>query len=357
MVRGHGDHESRTLLAHGLFAVPSNVGPRTMPDYPSLADQGIYKLDKGIKVFAGTIEDPFYIDLGAAFDSLNFRPSGFMTGVPGVLSDAQDADDHNNYTPDDLAGFNVNAIAIELPINLLTQDGKLHAADDPLATLGTYATTSRPRVKVYSPDPGEPAKTSRNETQIQRMGNPLFNELIIGTGSKDKFSMSEPEDDAQFADFALDPLLARVLNAIYDLPIPTPPRNDLLPLVQYMPPIAPAGTPPGPVADLLRLNTGIPATPADHRSRLGLLSGDGAGFPNGRRLTDDVTDISTRAVAGVLAGGSFGGFPYNRLGDGANTNDEPLRETFPYVGYAHSGRDDRHVDPSEPGCIGTCPTN
>ena len=346
-----------------FYAVPSNVGPRTM-NYQALFNQATYTVGSGIKLFAGTVDDPFWIDLGAAFDSLNFRPSGFMTGVPGVLSDAQDADDYNNYTPDDVAGFNVNAIAIQIPIKTLTQDNQLHPSSDPLATIGTWGTTSRPKVKAYA-QPGQPARTSDATTQIQRMGNPLFNELIIGTGSKDAFSMSQPKDDAQFASFALDPLLARVLNAIYNLPIPTPPRNDLLPLVQYLPPIAAPGTPAGPVADLLRLNTGIPPTSADHRSRLAFLTlldadpnnDDAAGFPNGRRVSDDVTDISARAVAGVLAGGAFGGFPYNRIGDGVNTNDAPYRETFPYVGYAHSGRDSRHVDPSEPGCIGTCPTN
>ena len=364
-VKGHGANAERTIIARDLIAVPSNVGPRTMPDYPALADQGIYPLNNGITVFAGTVEDPFWIDLGAAFDSLNFRPSGFMTGVPGVLSDEQDADDDNNYTPDDVSGFNVNAIAIQIPIKTLTQDHELHDADDPLATIGTWGTTSRPKLKIYSQIPGGKAITSDAETQVQRMGNPLFNELIIGTGSKDAFSMSKPKDDAQFANFALDPLLARVLNAIYTLPIPTPPRNDLLPLVQYLPPIAAAGTPPGPVADLLRLNTGIPPTPAANRSRLAFLTlldddpsnDDAAGFPNGRRVSDDVTDISARAVAGVLAGGSFSGFPYNRIGDGVTTNDAAYRETFPYVGYALSGRDSRHVDPSEPGCLGTCPTD
>ena len=344
-VKGHGPNAHRTVLASGLIAVPSNVGPRTMPDYPALADQGIYDIGNGIKVFAGTVEDPFYIDLGAAFDSLNFRPSGFGTGVPGVFSDTQDADDQNNYTPDDVAGFNVNAIAIEVPIKLLTQDGHLHAADDPLATIGTYATTSRPKLKIYSQQPGGLAVTSSALTQIQRMGNPLFNELIIGTGSKDKFSMSAPKDDAQFADFALDPLLARVLNAVYNLPIPTPPRNDLLPLVQYLPPIAAAGTPPGPVADLLRLNTGIGPTAAGQRSRLAFLTlldgntsnDDPAGFPNGRRVSDDVTDIASRAVAGVLAGGAFSGFPYNRIGDGANSNDATYRESLPLCGLRPFG--------------------
>ncbi|MCB1807954.1 MAG: DUF4331 family protein, partial [Candidatus Competibacteraceae bacterium] len=147
--------------------------------------------------------------------------------------------------------------------------------------------------------------------QIQRMANPLFNELIIGTGDKDRFSMSQPKDDAQFASYALDPVLARVLNAIYGpaLPIPAPPRVDLLPLVQYLPPIAAEGTPVGPIADLLRLNTGVSPTPSDSRSRLGLLGGDPAGYPNGRRVSDDVTDIAARVVAGVLAGGEFGGFP------------------------------------------------
>jgi hypothetical protein len=198
--------------------------------------------------------------------------------------------------------------------------------------------------------------------QIQRMGNPLINELIIGTGDKDRFSMSEPHLDSQFADYALDPLLARVLNAVYDatvspgvLPIPTPPRTDLLKLVQYLPPIAAANTPAGPVADLLRLNTGVAPTAAANRSRLGLLAGDASGFPNGRRLSDDVTDIAARAVVGVLAGAPFNGFPHNRIGDGVNTNDAPYRENFPYLGLANSGRDSRHIDPGEAGCLTTCP--
>lgn len=357
------------LSSTPLFAVPTNVGPRTMPDYPSLADQGIYDLDNGVRVFAGTVDDPFWIDLGAAFDSLNFRPGASGTGIPGVLNDSQDLSDSTNFAPDDVAGFNVNAIAIEVPITMLTSDGQMHSADQPQATIGTWGTTSRPKVKVLSSRPGGPALTSNNFIQIQRMGNPLINELIIGTGFKDKFSMSQPKDDGQFAGFALDPVLARVLNAIYgdSLPIPAPPRTDLLPLVQYLPPIAAPGTPPGPVADLLRLNTGIPPTPAGQRSRLGLLTlldgdtgnDDPAGFPNGRRVSDDVTDIAARSVAGVLKilGGntSFSGFPHNRIGDGVNANDVPYRETFPYLGLAHSGRNSRHVDPLDPGCLGTCP--
>jgi len=346
-------------LAEGLIAVPTNVGPRTMPDYAKLAQQGIYEINKGITVFAGTVDDPFWIDLGATFDSLNFRTLPNGSGIPGVLSKEQDADDARNFAADDVAGFNVNAIAIEVPITLLTSDGKRHAAGDPLATIGTWGTTSRPQAKAYR-KPGQPPKLSERVTQIQRMGNPLFNELLIGTGDKDKFSMSEPRNDAQFADYALDPLLARALNAIYTdaLPIPTPPRKDLLPLVTYAAPIAAPGTPPGPVADLLRLNTGVPATPAAQRKRMGLLAGDAAGFPNGRRVSDDVTDIAARVVVGVLAGGPFAGFPHNSIGDGVNANDMPYPENFPYLGLAHSGRDSRHVDPGEPDCAGgNCPVD
>jgi Domain of unknown function (DUF4331) len=194
--------------------------------------------------------------------------------------------------------------------------------------------------------------------QVQRMGNPLINELVIGNGSKDKFSMSDPKDDAQFASFALDPVVARVLNAVYGIPVPPPPRTDLLPLVTYAAPIAPAGTPAGPVADLLRLNTSVKATPAASRRRTGLLGGDGAGFPNGRRVSDDVTDITLRAVAGVLAGAPYNGAPNSLLGDGVNTNDVPYQEVFPYVAFSQSGRDRRHIDPGEPGCAqgnGICP--
>ncbi len=362
LLRGGEVGATRTLLSEGqtLYAVPSNAGPRTMPDYPALADQGIYDLGDGVKVFAGTVEDPFWIDLGAAFDTFNLRTAAFETGVAGVLSDAQDANDTDNFAPDDVAGFNVNSIAIEVPITMLTQDGEVHAANDPLATIGTWGTTSRPRAKIYGA-PGEPAELKGRFVQIQRMANPLFNELLIGLGSKDKFSMSVPSEDIQFADFALDPVLARVLNAAYDatvaegiLPVPDAPRLDLLPLVLYLPPIAADASNPGPVADLLRLNTGVPPTPAADRSRLGLLGGDAAGFPNGRRVSDDVTDITTRAVLGVL-NPLFDVFPNNRVGDGVNANDAPYRETFPYVGYAHSGVESRHVDPGEIGCTGLCP--
>ena len=346
-------HGERIPLTNGqtFYAVPSNVGPRTMPNYPALAQQGIYCLSNGITVFAGTVDDPFYIDLGAAFDSLNFR----VAAGGGVLSPAADADDHTNLASDTVSGFNVNTIAIEVPIAMLTSTGTQVAANNPAATIGAWGATYRPQITVRRAP--LTAISGGSYSQVQRMGNPLINELIIGTGYKDYWSMSQPKNDKQFASFDLDPLLARVLNAIYGIAIPTPPRTDLLPLVTYAAPIAAPGTPAGPVADLLRLNTGVPPTPMPSRRRLGLLAGDAAGFPNGRRVSDDVTDISARAVAGILAGPKFN----YAIGDGVNTNDVPYQEVFPYVAFAQSGRDRRHIDPGEAGCTMDagvpCPVN
>ena len=331
-----------------LYAVPTNVGPRTM-DYVSLFNQGIYDLPSGIKVFAGTTDDAFWVDLGGAFDTFNVRSSV----APGVLSAAQDAASEN-VAADTVSGYAVNTLAIEIPVHLLTRTGRVEPASSPAATIGVWGTTSRPRVSVRR-NPGGIPDEFRQFRQVQRMGNAFINEFIIGTGSKDRFSMDQPANDAQFMSFFNDPSLARVLNALTGgvLAIPGQPRVDLRPLVQYVPPIAAAGTPTGPVADMLRLNTGVAPTPYASASRLGLLGGDGAGYPNGRRVFDDVTDISLRVVAGGVLAAPFPGFNPDingRLGDGVNVNDLPYLESFPYVAYSPSGRDRRHIDPTEPGC-------
>jgi hypothetical protein len=326
-----------------LFAVPSNVGPRTMPDYDDLFHQGIYQLDNDVRVFAGTVDDPFFIDLGAAFDSLNFR-----MGVGGVLSAQEDADDTHNYAPDAVAGFNVNSIVLEVPTTMLTVDGRLHPAGDKNAVLGTYGSTSRRKLTIRRAP--NPITAEGPFQQVNREGNSLINELIIGTGHKDRFSMDDPKNDGQFAGFFLDPLLAHVF-ASFGIPVAPAPRTDLLPLVQYIAPICPGCGPNdrGPIADLLRLNTGIPPTPVGSQKRLGFLAGDIAGYPNGRRLIDDVVDISSRAVAGILADPvKFG----TRIGDGVNINEVGYGSTFPYVRPAHSGRNSHHVGPGQRGCTG-----
>ena len=339
-----GKVTSRQVLAQNLPAVPANVGPRTM-DYSALYQAAIHTLPGGAKAFAGTTDDAFWIDLGGAFDTFN-------THVSPVLSAAQDAA-AENIAPDMVSGFAVNHIAVEVPVAMLTRTGRNEAATSTAATIGIWATTSRPQVTVRrSP---LPAANSGAWRQVQRMGNPLINELLIGTGSKDRFSMDQPANDSQFAGFLLDPALPRVINALTAgaVAIPAAPRIDLLPVVTYAAPIAASGTPAGPVADLLRLNTGVAPTAPASASRLGLLGGDAAGFPNGRRVFDDVTDVALRLVVGGVLAAPFPGYDANiggRLGDGVNVNDTAYKTSFPYVGEAPSGRDRRHIDPGEPGC-------
>jgi hypothetical protein len=334
-----------TCLSCGktLFAVPSNVGPLTMPNYQALFNQGIIDLGNGVRVFAGTVDDPFFIDLGAAFDSFNFR-----MGVGGVLPPAEDADDTHNYAPDAVAGYNVNSIVLEVPITMLTVDGKIHSSSEKQAVIGTYGSTSRHRITVRrSPDPERNFGIAQ---QVQREGNPLINELIIGTGSKDRFSMDDPKNDSQFSDFVLNPVLATVFGSL-GIPVAPAPRTDLLILAQYEPPICPGcgASDAGPIADLLRLNTGIPPTAVGSQKRLGFVAGDLAGYPNGRRPIDDVVDISSRAVAGILVDATKYGTP---IGDGVQFNPEGYLNTFPYVMPANSGRNSVHIGPGQAGCSG-----
>ena len=365
-----------------FYAVPANAGPRTI-NYADLYAAGTYAdTNHGISVFAGTVDDPFFIDLGAAFDTGNFRLLPGGSGVPGVLTSTEDTA-NENFASDTVSGYAVDAIAIQVPITMLTSTGNVEASTSPHATLGIWGTTSRPCVTIRVAP--KPITYSPNAfSQVQRLGNPLINELIIGTGSKDYWSMSQPVKDSQFASFDLNPLFVTIVDSLYSVLVPgalyspPAPRTDLLPLVEYLPPIAAAGTPTGPIADLLRLNTGVAPTAPGSASRLGLLAGDGAGFPNGRRLADDVVDIALRVVVGgVLAGNKCGAghtskcdvFPNNILGDGVNVNDvntdlatdgetnlvEPnthFHTSFPYVDYCPSGRERRHIDPGESGCTG-----
>jgi hypothetical protein len=167
---------------------------------------------------------------------------------------------HKEYAPDAVGGYNVNSIVLEVPITLLTVDGQAHPASDKRAVIGTYGGTSRHQITVRrSPNPDKNAGAFQ---QVNREGNSLINEAVIGTGFKDRFSMDAPKNDSQFANFVLNPVAAGVLSSL-GVPVPPNPRTDLLLLVQYQAPICPGCGPNdrGPIADLLRLNTGIPATP------------------------------------------------------------------------------------------------
>jgi hypothetical protein len=328
----------RRDLGTGLqVAVPSNIGPRTIADYEDLTERGIYPLSNGGRVFAGQRDETFYIDLGATFDTLNFRATP-------ILSDAQDADDSVNPFGNDLfSGFNINTIAIEVPIADLT--------NDPKAAIGMYASTSRPRVKLLKDD--GTSRTGGDLVQVARMANPLINELIIGTGQKDRWNATDPEDEAQFLDFYLNSRLATVINLAFNTTFPTSGRTDLVAALLKYPGQDPKVCKKNDrCSELLRLNLGVEPTPSEKQKRLGGLAGDAAGFPNGRRPNDDVTDIALRVVAGALLG------PVPALGDGVNFNigapgsnltANGIYAVFPFLPTPHDGRNRRHIDCGEDG--------
>ncbi|HEY6364284.1 MAG TPA: DUF4331 domain-containing protein [Candidatus Binatia bacterium] len=309
--------KSHDVYQRPLVAVPSNVGPATIPDYPALAAQGVFDLGNGVRVFVGQREETFYIDLGSTFDSLNFR------ATPPILNLAQDQNDTQNPfgIDDGFEGLNITSIAIEIPKSLFSKPA-----------VGMYASTSRQKNRKFVSDRRkDDDKWSRDYVQVARLANPLVNEVIIGTGSKDLWNSKDPEDEKQFIDFYQNPRLAFLLNAVFGTSFPTTGRSDLVTLLlTYFPPVF-SGS-PGILSELLRVNLDIPPTQPADQKRLTVLSSaadatfgcvsafnpnsipDAAGWPNGRRPNDDVTDIAIRAVAGVLLN------PVPCLGDGVNFN-------------------------------------
>jgi hypothetical protein len=328
----------RNLGTQEMVAVPSNVGPLTMPNYEGLAAQGIYPLANGGRVFAGQRDETFYIDLGATFDTVNLRRT------PPILDPGEDANDAvNPFGVDTFSGFNVSTIALEIPITELTAN--------PSAVLGLYASTSRQK-KLQRKGDGT-SFGSGDWVQVARMGNPLVNELIIPTDRKDRWNATDPEDEAQFVDFYLNPSLAAVLNLRFNTTFPTSGRTDLVAaLLQY----GGDGTcgKNDRCSELLRLDVGVEPTAPGDQNRLGALAGDNAGFPNGRRPNDDVTDIALRVVAGILVADEPASFP--RLGDGVNYNvgaqsslvtANGIYTVFPFLPTPHAGRNPRHMDCGE----------
>jgi hypothetical protein len=317
MVRGH----HRTRIARGLIAVPSNVGPRTMPDYDALAAQGVYEPTPGVKVFAGQRQDPFYIDLGGVFDTFNFRRP-----VP-ALTAAEDANDNvNPFGVDMLSGFNVSTIALEVPAMMITGGS---------STIGAYASTSRPRAQVAERmGLRDPYNGGGRITQVQRLANPLINETIIGTEDKDEWNSREPEEERRFTDYYLNPRLALALQLVFGVPAATTDRQDLVDLLLTYEPGDSR------LSELLRLNLGVPPTPLAAQRRMTVLADvpDPAGWPNGRRPKDDVTDIAVRVVGGPNYIGA-------RIGDGVNTDDQALSPSFPFLGTPDDGRNRHHDNP------------
>ncbi len=318
---------SKTVLGTNLPVAPPNIGPRSTPSYDTGAGDVVQSLPDGIKVFAGPRDDPFFVDLGSIFDLGGLRPFNPAHLIPLPAAPGQDG----------LAGYNVHSIAIQVPIIQL-----IHNLNP---TIGVYASASRPKVRVLSDD-GK-VKANGPFVQVSRLGNPLVNEVIIPLGKKDFWNASDPANDKQFLTNYTNPELAADINLLYGgalLPAPTSGRSDLVAvLLTGVPSLNFTGNTQ---ADLLRLNTSIPVNPTP--DRLGVLAGDFQGFPNGRRLTDDVTDIELRAVAcgyGSILNGALGLCdlsPNDVIGDGVDTNDVPFLSTFPYVaspndGYSHTG--------------------
>jgi Domain of unknown function (DUF4331) len=317
-------------IARGLPSAPPNIGPKTFPNYQVFADGAIKHLGDGTKVFAGQRDDPFFVDLGATFDAINLRK---LTGNQGQGKD-------------DLSGMNTHAIVMQIPERLVTKNHKaVSGADAGNAVVGVWSTTERKRLQVA----GASRKRHRRHysngwVQVSRLGNPLINEVVIPLGKKDQFNRTTPDRDAAlYGKYVVKPELAAVLNALFNVKAPETGRTDIVQaLLQGLPMLNQhKGIDGPPAVDTIKLNLGVP--PAATENRFGVIGGDTAGFPNGRRLGDDVVDIELQVVAGFLKGNKV------PLGDGVDRNDVPYLSTFPYEAAPHSGFDSAPSTRVEPG--------
>ena len=301
---------SVTELSGRLPVPPPNIGPRSTPNYAGLGG-GVQQLAGNMRVFAGQRDEGFYVDLGV-FDLL------------GVGSGAIE---------DSTAGFNVSSLAIQVPITTLTRGGAMPAGPaDPSAVIGVWSTASRFATRTLTAG-GQ--THSGALVQVSRLGNPLVNEAVIDLARKDAFNGLEPTGDAVALDRVTDPEVPKLLNLLFGVQPPPAPRTDLVTIfLTGIPGLnQPANVRP---AELLRLNVAIP--PSARPDTLGVLRGDNAGFPNGRRVGDDVLDIVLQAAAGATPlTPAFNRSPNNTLGDGVGRNDVPYLPQFPYLGVPHAG--------------------
>ncbi|GGY75652.1 hypothetical protein GCM10010300_19100 [Streptomyces olivaceoviridis] len=289
LIKLRGGHEvSRTKLADDVPVAPSNVGKASMPDYGKLRAQAVYRTAGGAATFAGQADDPFFLDL-RVFDLLY---GGNLTEVGR----------------DTLKGHNVNTIALQVPNELIRE-----SARQPV--VGVWSTTQRRNAQGYY-------------SQVSRLGNPLVNEVVNPQKDKDRFNASQPAYDAQFLKNVTNPELPKLIESIYKIKAPAEPRDDLVDV--FLKGVKGLNQPPSVrPSEELRLNTSV--KPSTHPKRLGVLDGDNAGFPNGRRLTDDVIDAALQVVEGELVGSA------NDLGDAVDRNDKKFENHFPYVAQPTSG--------------------
>ncbi len=313
LVKLDGSGKSTTIVTNGPVA-PSNVGKASMPDYAALRNQALVPAEGSGQAFAGQSDDPFFLDL-RVFDLL----------YGGNLSETG---------RDTLSGYNVNSVALQVPKSVLGL-----SANDPV--VGVWSTTDRPSMKVAAADGTQ--KYSGDYVQVSRLGNPLVNEVVVPTGLKDAFNALPPEKDRTVqpvVDKVTTPELPQLIEKIYGIKAPATPRTDLVAI--FLTGLKGLNQPATPTpAEMLRLNTSI--KPSGNPNRLGVLAGDNAGFPNGRRLTDDVVDISLQAVEGAVKVDSKGAPTGVSLvkplatGDKVNANDLPFGKSFPYLALPHSG--------------------
>jgi Domain of unknown function (DUF4331) len=331
---GHGD-----LLGDNLACPPCNIGPRSTPDYDDLANAAVHHIARDVTVFAGQRNDGFFVDLGAIFDLGDIRPIQNLHLIPTPAAPAVDP----------LKSMNIHTIAIKVPIRMLTKDNSV--PKDPAkagAVLGIWGGASRRKVQVRD---GSSVQESGPWVQVSRLGNPLFNEVIVPIGKKDRWNALDPSGDWAFAEYVKQPELAKLLPVLYPGAFPnlaayTKDRADLEAILL-------TGIPTGVVdgfqnftttkpSDMLRLNVAIPPTTSNPNA-LGLIGGDAAGFPNGRRVFDDIVSIELKAIAGAtipLVDPSFTpdaavGAVSSYLTPGTGR----YQSTFPYLGTPHDGYD------------------
>src|SRR5215218_8487559 len=325
---------STKRIAHDAPVVPDNVGPKTIPNYAQVEAGGVTHLKDGGKTIVAPADDAFFADLGTIFDGVNID----KPGRPNIGLGNQGGG------KDDLAGYNTKSFVLQVPEREVTRNGK-QVADMKAGNVvvEVWATTERRSESLAVASASHKRKHHKRShrawhrrwVQVSRLGNPLVNEVIVPIGQKDKFNATSPADDAKnFGKYALNPEPARILNALFALGIKETNRTDIVQaLLTGLPGLTQIGNHPA-AADTLKLNLGVP--PSANPNRFGLLAGDQAGFPNGRRLGDDCVDIELRAIAGALLPADQGGKQIP-LGDGVDRRAKPTRSTFPYVPQADDG--------------------
>jgi len=338
------EHGKSTELASDLACPPCNIGPRSTPNYQDLAEHAIHNLPGGGRVFAGQRAEGFYVDLGSIFDLATLRPFENLHLIPSPAKPGVNGTE----------GYNVHSIAIEIPKKFLTKDGS-NPTDpkSPNSVIGVYTSASRRKASILQGN-GEDVDTGP-WVQVSRLGEPLINEVIIPLCKKDFWNSQDPQHDSQFDQYYDHPELAKLLPVLYPGVFPhlaayTKDRVDLEAILLTG---IPSGIIPGfqnftgtTQADFLRLNMAIP--PSSKPNILGILGGDLAGFPNGRRVFDDIVAVELRAVAGVTiplvdpsftpdaAAGAINDFIPVQIPNGVR-----YAKHFPFLGEPFSGYESR----------------